>query len=310
MTLSRVLLVLVATLALSATRARAELPEPPLQERDNRLLDEAFGRLAPQRPGVTDLYVVGFGGDSEEDVFRNEVDYLETLMTSRFQAGGRVVSLVNHTDSLFRKPRPLATLPNLRKALAGVAARMDRDEDVLMLFLTMHGTPTHELAVRMQSRYLALITPDDLRKALDDAGIRNRVVVISACYSGGFVPALSSPDALVLTASHRNRPSFGCGADSKATYFGRAWMIEALNETSDFAAAFELAKTRIASRERAQGFRPSRPQIAAGANIGARLKAWQASFTPGAPVPYPWGGNAEASAAAGTQRDGNARTKR
>ena len=288
----RVLLVLIATLALSSTQVRAELPEPPLQERDKRLLDEAFERLAPQRPGVTDLYVVGYAGDSDEDVFRNEVDYLETLMSSRFDAQGRVVSLVNHGDSLFRKPRPLATLPNLRTALAGVAARMDRDEDVLMLFLTMHGTPTHELAVRMQSRYVALITPEDLRKALDDAGIRNRVVVISACYSGGFVPALSSPDALVLTASHRSRPSFGCGSASSATYFGRAWMIEGLNETTDFIAAFESAKTRIVARERAQRFKPSRPQIAAGANITRRLKAWQASFTPGAPVPYPYGGEA------------------
>lgn len=300
MTLIRALLVLIATLALSATQARAELPDPPLQERDNRLLDEAFAGLAPQRPGVTDLYVVGFAGDSDEDVFRNEVDYLETLMSSRFGADDRVVSLVNHGDSLFRKPRPLATLPNLRKALAGVAARMDRDEDVLMLFLTMHGTPTHELAVRMQSRYLALITPDDLRKALDDAGIRHRVVVISACYSGGFIPALASPDALVLTASHRKRPSFGCGVESKATYFGRAWMIEGLNETTDMVAAFESAKVRIAKREKAQRYRPSRPQMSVGASIGARLQAWQASFTPGAPVPYPYGGVASPAADGGT----------
>src|SRR3546814_2060692 len=96
------------------------------------------GRSA-ERPGTVALYAIVFAGDSTEDVFRNEVDYLDTLASDRLDARG-VVTLVNHFDSLTSAPRPLATLDNLRIALAGVGDAMDRDEDLLLLYLTMHGT--------------------------------------------------------------------------------------------------------------------------------------------------------------------------
>jgi hypothetical protein len=262
------------------------LADAALRERQRVLLESALAGLAPQRQGQPDLYVVGFGGDSAEDVFRNETVYLDTLMSQRFGARGRVMTLINHQDSLSGSPRPLATLDNLRAALTGVGKAMDPDEDVLLLFMTMHGTPQHQLFVQMAPGYLDLIDPRELRAALDDAGIRNRVLVISACYSGGFVPALKSDTTLILTAAHKNRPSFGCGADSDATYFGRAWLIEALNETTDFVAAFETAKARIAEREDADGFRPSRPQIEIGKQILPRLQAWQSQLVPGPKVTF------------------------
>ncbi|MCC7248288.1 MAG: peptidase C13 [Lysobacter sp.] len=268
--------------------ARETAASPAVRERDRQLLEDTLAKLAPQRPGVPDLYVVGFAGDSEENVFRNEVRYLETLMTQRFGAQDRVVALINHRDSLMTAPRPLATLDNLRATLAGVAKRMDPEQDVLLLFMTMHGTPGHELLVQMAPRYIDLIDPDELREALDDAGVRNRVLVISACYSGGFVSKLESDDTLILTASRKNRPSFGCGSESDATYFGRAWLVEGLNETTDFVAAFEGARTRIAAREKAEDFKPSFPQIDIGANIQARLQAWQTQLRPGPTLAYPY----------------------
>lgn len=257
--------------------------------RDRALLRERIAALAPQRPGIPDLYVVGMAGDSEEDVFRNEVAYLETLMSRRFDALGRVLALVNHRDSLAAAPRPLATLDNLRAALAGVAARMDHEQDVLLLYATMHGTRDHLLYLQLRPYFEDFVDPQDLRRALDDAGIRNRVVAISACYSGGFVRALRSPDTLVLTAARHNRPSFGCGSASAATYFGRAWLVDGLNATTDFVAAFEQAKLQISAEERRQRFRASRPQINVGERIGTTLAAWRAQLPPEGPqVPYPY----------------------
>src|SRR3546814_4398942 len=101
---------------------------------------------------------------------------LDTLALDRLDARG-VVTLVNHCDILTSAPRPLATLDNLRIALAGVGDAMDRDEDLLLLYLTMHGTEDHELAVTFPPLLEEWITPPQLRAALDDAGIRNRVVV-------------------------------------------------------------------------------------------------------------------------------------
>ena len=284
--LPHLLLCLLALIGATGSVAAKGLTDPALRERQRVLVESAVAGLAPQRSGQPDLYVVGVGGDSTEDVFRNETVYLDTLMSQRFGASGRVVTLINHSDSLIRTPRPLATLENLRAVLAGVGKTMDHDQDVLLLFMTMHGTPQHQLFVQMAPVYYGLIDPRQLRKALDDAGIRNRVLVISACYSGGFVPELKNNDTLILTAAHKNRPSFGCGPDSDATYFGRAWLVDALNDTTDFVAAFEIAKTRIAEREKKEGFRPSRPQISIGKQIVPRLQAWQSQLLPGPKVAY------------------------
>jgi hypothetical protein len=299
------LLCVLALLCVTDSVVAKGLTDPALRERQRVLIDSALTTLAPQRPGVPDLYVVGFGGDSNEDVFRNETVYLDTLMSERFGARGRVLTLINHSDSLIRTPRPLATLENLRAALAGVGRTMDREQDVLLLFMTMHGTPQHQLFVQMAPAYFDLIDPKELRAALDDAGIRNRVLVISACYAGGFIPALKDEHSLILAAAHRNRPSFGCGPDSDATYFGRAWLIEALNETTDFVAAFDTAKTRIAERENAEGFRPSRPQIQIGKQILPRLQAWRMQLVPGPKVPYAYAAPPSAAPDAGNTAEKN-----
>jgi Peptidase C13 family len=304
------LLCVLALLCVTDSVVAKGLTDPALRERQRVLIDSALSKLAPQRPGVPDLYVVGFGGDSNEDVFRNETVYLDTLMSERFGARGRVLTLINHSDSLIRTPRPLATLENLRAALAGVGKTMDREQDVLLLFMTMHGTPQHQLFVQMAPAYFDLIDPNELRSALDDAGIRNRVLVISACYAGGFIPALKDEHSLILAAAHRNRPSFGCGPDSDATYFGRAWLIEALNETTDFVAAFDTAKVSIAKRENAEGFRPSRPQIQIGKQILPRLQAWQLQLVPGPKVPYAYAAPPSAAPDAGKTAEKNADSRK
>ncbi|GAB3304618.1 C13 family peptidase [Luteimonas notoginsengisoli] len=259
--------------------------------RDRRLIAGDIAALAPQRPGQVDLYVVGFAGDSTENVFRNEVAYLDELMSRRFGAQDRVVTLVNHLDSLTTAPRPLATLQNLRIALAGVGEVMDRDEDVLLLYLTLHGTEDHELAVQLPPVLEQWITPRELRKALDDAGIRNRVVAISACYSGGFIPALREPRTLVVTAARADRASFGCGSESDATYFGRAWLVDGLNRSNSFAGAYDIARGEISRWEREDGETPSLPQIDVGDEIAHRLGLWRSQFVPGPVVPYPYDDN-------------------
>ena len=90
---------------------------------------------------------------------------------------------------------------------------------------------------------------------------RHKVVVVSACYAGGFIPPLKDARTLVISAARADRVSFGCSEDADFTYFGRALLSEALNQTDDLQQAFELAKKHIAARELAEGFEPSEPQI-------------------------------------------------
>jgi hypothetical protein len=261
-------------------------PADPL---DPPQLAAALGALAPQRPGVSDLYVVGFAGDGGDPVFRNEVLYLRDLFARRFDSAGHTLALVNAPDNLGdARYAPLATYDNLYDGLARVGALMDRDEDILLLFASTHGTEDHALYVDAGPFGYDYITPEDLRQALDDAGIKHRVIVLSACYSGGFIPRLRSADTLVITAARADRPSFGCGNTSNATYFGQAWLIDAMNLTDDFVEAYRLASGAITARERAEGELPSLPQLSQGKRIGATLAHWRAGLHPGPAVPYPY----------------------
>jgi hypothetical protein len=240
--------------------------------------------LAPQVPGHVDLYAVGFAGDGTEGVFRNEVEYFERLAAQRLGAGGHVLPLVNHPGS--SAATPIASLTNLRAALAGIGARMDTEEDVLLLFLTSHGSRDHRLAVDLPPLPLRQIAPRDLKDALDRSGIRWRVIVVSACFSGGFVDALRTPRTLVITAARADRTSFGCGADSEITWFGKAFLTGALNQTTDFREAYTIAARQVRDWEQTDDQTPSLPQLWVGDRIEAKLAQWRAGLAPGAPVPF------------------------
>lgn len=283
----------------AAVAAPAFDAETVLTEQPQRV-DDALARLAPQRPGVVDLYFVAFGSYGAEDVFRNEVLYAERLFEQRFGARERTLVLLNHADTVAQ--RPLATLSNLRRALDGIGARIDRDEDIVVLFVTTHGSEEHELAVELEPLPLNQVTPALLAEAIAHSGIRWRVIVVSACYSGGYLPALSAPEALVVTAARADRTSFGCGTESDLTYFGRAFLVEGLNETGSLTDAFAIARERIARREKDEGKLASEPQIAAGDRFAPRMQRWLESVELGEPIPFAVPEAAPAAAHAG-ERD-------
>lgn len=278
---------LLAAMATAAASRKQDSAATFFADRDERLIAAQIAALPRQQSGVVDLYAIGMAGDGTQDVFRNEADYFATLMSQRFHARG-VLTLVSHPDSLAAKPKPLASYDNLHDAVAGVARRMNRREDILLLYLTMHGTAEHQLVLYFPPLVDDVLVPDDLARILDRAGIRNRVIVLSACYSGGFIRRLAGDGTLLMTAARSDRPSFGCGDDDTATFFGRAWLAEGLNRSTDFVEAFRYAEGRIKGWERAQEYEPSHPQISEGDTIKAKLADWRLHLQAGAPVPYPW----------------------
>lgn len=262
---------------------QAPTPEQVLYAQP-QLLDKALARLGPRVAGTPNLYVLAFAGDGSEDVFRNEAEYAARLFTRRFGPTVHTLVLENHPDSL--ATRPLATWSNLETALDGLARAMDPQQDILLLYLTSHGSEDHSLLVDMDPLPLDQIGAQDLAAILEARPFKWKVVVVNACYSGGFVPPLQGAGTLVLTAARSDRSSFGCGNDSAATYFGRAWLVDALNRTDDFTLAFRQASGEIAHWEKQDGLLASEPQIAAGQGIAAQLAKWRARVKPAAPVPF------------------------
>lgn len=236
-------------------------------ERQQAVWASAVEGLAPQREGTVDVYGIVFAPYAGEDVFLRESAMVAGVLAERFDAQGRVLRLVNHAttaDSL-----PWATPLNLQRAVAAVARRMDREQDVLVVYLTSHGASNHRLAAEHWPLRVSWLSPEALREALDQAGIRHRVIAVSACYSGGWVAPLAGDTTLVMTAADADSTSYGCGRKSELTFFGRALFDEQLRRTRSFEQAFAASVPVIRQREEEAG-KPdgfSNPQIRAGAGI-------------------------------------------
>jgi hypothetical protein len=154
---------------------------------------------------------------------------------------------------------------------------MDREEDVLFLHLTSHGARDGELSAWFWPMSVAAVTPADLKAWLDEAGIRHRVISISACYSGSWIAPLANDDTLVMTAADAEHTSYGCGRKSELTYFGRAMYDEQLrNNTLSFEEAHAAARSVIKEREEKAGKDDgySNPQI----NVGPAIRPWLAQL--------------------------------
>jgi hypothetical protein len=232
--------------------------------RQTELLQEAFDRVQPQRPEAIDLYYVGFGGYAAQDVFMREVRTVEQQMTERFGLQGHSISLLNNPKTAL--DMPLASVTSLRATLEHLGQVMDPEQDILFLFMTSHGQKDQRLSLEFRPLQFIDLTPEVLRRAFDDAGIKWRVVVVSACYSGGFIERLRDERTIVITAAAADRSSFGCTNEAEWTYFGRAFFDEALRSEPQLVRAFEKAKQSIARREEREGQETrSEPQIAAGA---------------------------------------------
>lgn len=251
-----------------------------------RLLEEAIAALAPRTAGRANLYVVTFAGDGSENVFRNESEYVERLFGTRFGAAGHTIVLQNSPATV--RTRPLATLTNLRWTLESLAGAMDPAEDILFVYLTSHGSADHELHVGLGPLALNPVSPDDLADALRTVpAIRWKVVVVNACYSGGFVDALRDDSTLVIAAARPDRTSFGCGSASDITFFGKAFLAEALNTTTSFTEAFARARESVATWEaEAKLEPPSEPQIATTTSIEGKLERWRRTLPEAPAVPF------------------------
>lgn len=251
------------------------------------LIEKTLNAIQPERAGVADLYFIGLAGASYQDVFKNEVEFTQQLFNKQFDTAQRSLLLVNHQKTI--KQLPLANQPNLSLVLNGFAKKMNKDEDILFLFLSSHGSAPskkqkdYEISTDFYPLEPNNIEAKKLKVALDASGIKNRVIVVSACHSGGFVDALKDENSLIIAAARKDRSSFGCGNEEKFTYFGDAYFVQSLSKIAalgehSFTQAFENAKKIISKKEQAQqkDSPPSEPQMYEGSAIKVKLADYEA----------------------------------
>lgn len=152
-------------------------------------------------------------------------------------------------------------------ALGDLAAGAPRG---CLVYLTSHGAPEGVIVGEGQ------LTPRRLAALLDRAcPARPTLVVVSACFSGVFVPALAAPDRMILTAARRDRSSFGCGEGDTYPFFDGC-VLEALPDARDFIDLAPKVRACVERRERIEHMRPpSQPQVSIGAMFRRSLPPFE-----------------------------------
>ena len=272
----------LVALTLAAAAAPAKLSAPD----DESRFQQAVAALKPQRPGIVDAYVVVAALDTAP-VFDREAREAGRVLASRFGGQGRTLVLAE--DEGADKADAAATPERLALALKDVSGLMDRNEDVLVLYTTSHGSPQAGLNFRDPARGSAVVTPDQLAAMLNGPGIKNRLVILQACFAGQFVPALQSPSSVVATAASEMTSSFGCTAGNDWTFFGYALIDLAMRTPDTFVRQFRRALVMILGWEKQLDVKSSNPQISVGSDTAKWLAALDAHApeAAGAPVGRP-----------------------
>jgi hypothetical protein len=267
--------------------------EPPEEQEETSPLDtltseEIFNMQAPLRektlekltvskPGQTDIYALTLASYAYQSVFLRDVNYVDARLQDKLHIAN-IIPMVNNKSTVLTIP--LANTTNLAFYLHELATHyMQPKEDILLIYLTSHGSAKTGLSVNLEYELSLLnLSQERLQKMLKDSGIQNKVIIISACYSGSFIPYLKDDHTMIMTAAASDRVSFGCSDTSNLTYFTQAYFMDGLSRTTDLEKAFDVAKASVLKREQAQGITIlSNPQIFIGDKIKDILANYKAA---------------------------------
>ncbi|MEY2882560.1 MAG: hypothetical protein RL490_284, partial [Pseudomonadota bacterium] len=238
-------------------------------EIEDALVDQAARITAavaalPPHPRGAEMPVLAIGGEGYQAIFDREARRAAIVLAAR--GGGPALVMSNTPEQV--ETGLLASRRTVALALAALGTRA-RPTDTLIVYLSSHGG--EDASISMEAPYIefAPMTADDLAKALDAAGFKRRIIILSACFAGSWIDRLASPTTIIVAAAAADRTSFGCDDSRQYTVFGEAMLGELATPGLSLATAFERARQRIAATEKAEGAEPSLPE----ARVGEAMKA-------------------------------------
>ncbi len=236
------------------------------------ILNNHLKVLKPSMPDKSELFFISFASYGAQDLFMKEAKFSKDLFDQHYQTQKHSISLINNAKTV--ENVPLATAFNLELSLNKMSELM-QDEDILFLFLTSHGSKNHHLSISLEDVPLNDLSVKKLAELIEKSKIKWKVIIVSSCYSGGFIDELENENTLIITASSSDHVSFGCSDDAEFTYFSQAFFEQALVKSDSFKQAFSKSSILIAQREDKEGYSHSNPQMSMGNKIEQQLKKWR-----------------------------------
>ncbi|MEM9684950.1 MAG: hypothetical protein AAF942_16885, partial [Pseudomonadota bacterium] len=237
------------------------------------MMERALQWIGKGRPEATDLYFVGFGADAREPVFVNEMRNALQLFEQQYGARDRSMIMINSRATV--RQAPLANIHNLGRTLSEVGKRMDKDQDILFLYISAPRLIDMELDPQFEPLDFVRIHPANIRRMLQDAGIKYWVAVLSACDSDGFIEHLRGANSLVIAPPPRERHTRDCKGDSAFTEFGKAVFDDALRGATSMPAAFENVVKVLGPQSGNDAQAGDQPVLYVGSGIVPKLREFE-----------------------------------
>lgn len=205
--------------------------------------------------------VVLAAGDDAEPVFDNATRAVQ----QRLAAAGVSASNIHRLSASAAEFGGSVEPASEHLLLQRIAELPARPGDRCLIFLTSHGERGAGLWL---ARSETALHPDDLARALArGCAAVPTVVVVSGCYTGGFVAGeMAKRNRVILTAARADRPSFGCQVRRTYNFFDEC-VLGALPKSATWRAVFDGANRCVHHMEQALGMRPSEPQAYFGAAV-------------------------------------------
>lgn len=171
-------------------------------------------------------------------------------------------NIVQYSVNPDRYAREKLGKSDIRGIFEGLGRLAARTPEGCLVYFTSHGAPQGVVVDQ------SILPPGVLSAILDQTcGARPTIAVISACYSGVFVPDLGASNRMVLTAARPDRTSFGCGESNRYPFFDECF-LQSAPSAKDFPALARKVQTCVADRETLEKVSPpSEPQLFIGAQL-------------------------------------------
>ncbi len=243
---------------------------PTMWDRQPALIARSLARIPDRAVDRLNIYALAIAPIARQHLFSREARAVLRALAENYggtASGGILLS----NAAIDTREAPLATQDNIAHILAELGRRSRAaPDDVVIVYLTSHGAPDATLESGLPPNLpIPPISADSLAAALAQARIGRRVIIVSACFAGSWIPRLADDDSIVIAAAAADRTSFGCAEDRDLTYFGEAFLTGPFARGASLRDSFEGARAIVTRWEQEEKLPNSLPQVHVGKNMQA-----------------------------------------